>query len=193
MGLSFHYNGRLKADASLNEMVDEVTDLIGIFKWEYYVFEEAFLPGGFDTVKHNYKMYGICFTPQKCETVWLCCLSNGRLSNPVNLQCYGNSENKKEQEYLYLLSVKTQYAGIRIHKLLIHLFKYLSRKYFSDFTLNDEGGYWETGNEKLLKDTFERYSYVTDGSVSSTDNEPLKPGETYEAYFERILKEIHKK
>jgi len=92
-----------------------------------------------------------------------------------------------------MLSTKTQYAGIEIHKLIIHLFKYLSGKYLQDFILSDEGQYWETGDEKLLQDTFKRYTDLIESFASSIENYPRKSGENFEGYFARLLKQIHGK
>ena len=193
MGLSFHYNGSFSAKASLPAMIEEVKDIAEMFQWKYHIYEEVFPENSFGKTQYNHKISGIGFTPPECETVWLCFLSNGKMSSPSNLQFFGNSENKEEQEYLYMLSVKTQYAGIEIHKLLIHLLKYLDAKYFQDFTVTDEGQYWETGDEKLLQDTFKRYTYLIDSFAASIENYPVKTGETYEAYFERILKQMDEK
>ncbi len=102
-------------------------------------------------------------------------------------------KNKEEAEYLYMLSTKTQYAGIEIHKLVIHLLKYLSEKYLQDFALMDEGEYWETGDEKLLGDAFKRYTFLIESFTSSIENYPKKAGESFETYFEKLLKQMHKK
>jgi hypothetical protein len=193
MGLSIHYNGSFNAKASLQAMIEEVKDLAEIFQWKYNVYEKEFPANNFGKEQYNQKIYGISFTPPECETVWLCFLSNGKMSSPVHLQFYGNSKNKEEKEYLYMLSVKTQYAGMEIHKLIIHLLKYLSRKYLQDFNVNDEGEYWETGDEKLLQDAFNRYTFLIDSFTSSIKNYPIKQGESFEAYFERLLKQIHEK
>ena len=75
-----------------------------------------------------------------------------------------------------MLSVKTQYAGIEIHKLIIHLLKYLSGKYLQDFKVIDEGEYWETGDEKLLQDTFKRYTDLIESFASSLETYPKNPG-----------------
>ena len=191
MGLSIHYSGSFNTKASLQAMIEEVKDIAEIYKWRYYVFEDQFPADSPGKAEYNQNIYGICFTPPECETVWLCFLSNGKMSSPSNLQFFGNSKNKEEQEYLYMLSVKTQYAGIEIHKLIIHLLKYLSGKYLQDFTVNDEGEYWETGDEKLLQDTFKRYTDLIENFASSIENYPIKSGESFEAYFERLLKQIH--
>jgi len=193
MGLSIHYNGSFNEKASLQSMIEEVKDIAEIYKWKYFVFEDAFQAAGFGKAEYNQNIYGICFTPPECETVWLCFLSNGKMSSPAHLQFFGNSTNQAEQEYLYMLSVKTQYAGIEIHKIVIHILKYLSDKYLRDFTLSDEGQYWETGDEKLLQDIFKRYTVLIESFASSIENYPRNSGESFEAYFERLLKQIQKK
>lgn len=193
MGLSIHYSGSFNAKASLQAMIEEVKDIAEIHKWRYHVFDDEFPADSPGKAEYTQNIYGICFTPPECETVWLCFLSNGKMSSPSHLQFFGNSTNKEEQEYLYMLSVKTQYAGIEIHKLVIHLLKYLSGKYLQDFTLNDEGQYWETGDEKLLQDTFKRYTALIESFAASIENFPKKYGESFEAYFERLLKQIHER
>ena len=193
MGLSIHYSGSFNTKASLQAMIEEVKDIVEIYKWRYYVFEDQFPADSPGKAEYNQNIYGICFTPPECETVWLCFLSNRKMSSPVNLQFFGNSTNKQEQEYLYMLSVKTQYAGIEIHKIIIHILKHLSGKYLRDFTLSDEGQYWETGDEKLLQDTFTRYTVLIESFASSIENYPRNSGESFEAYFERLLKQIDEK
>jgi hypothetical protein len=115
------------------------------------------------------------------------------MSNPLQLQFFGKSKNKADQSYLYILSVKTQTAGIEIHKLIIHLFKHLSKKYLKSFALNDEGQYWEIGDEILLQETFKRYTDLLDSFSSAIEYYPMKKGETFETYFERLTQQVHNK
>jgi|SRR5450631_774180 hypothetical protein len=193
MGLSIHYSGSFKAEASLQAMIEEVKDIAEIYKWKYNIYNDAFPVDSIGKKIYNQNIYGISFTPPNCETVCLCFLSNGKMSSPSHLVFFGNSTNKEEAGYLYMLSVKTQYAGIETHKLIIHLLKYVSAKYLQDFIVNDEGEYWESGDEKLLQDTFKRYTDLIENFSSSIENYPIKPGESFETYFERILKVIHKR
>ena len=111
----------------------------------------------------------------------------------ARLKYFGNSENEKDKMYLYMLSSKTQYAGSTIHKIIIHLLKYLSQKYFQDFQLTDEGGYWETGDEKLLEKNFKAYNDLLDGVVYSIKNYPINNAESFTDYFERIIKMLDAK
>ncbi len=190
MGLSIYYRGSFNKNSSLSKMIEEVKDIAEIYKWPYYIFEKEFPAGSFHTSTHNDELYGISFTPPGCETVSLCFLSNGRMSGPLELQLYGNSRDKKEQEYLYMLSVKTQYAGEQIHKLIIHLLRHVSNTYLVDFFLKDEGEYWETGDEKLLEQNFKLYNRLLNIVGDTFENNPLMPGESFDEYFERVLKQI---
>ena len=192
MGLSIHYSGSFNPKASLKGMIEEVEDIAKIYNWEYHIFDTEF-PNQTDTEKYNDNVYGICFTPPECETVSLEFLSNMRMSSVVHLKHFGNSDNKDYQKYLYMLAVKTQYAGIQIHMLLIHLFKYLSEKYFLNFKMFDEGKYWETSDENVLKEMFSRYNILIDTVRESLQNFPAKPGESIEALCERLIEYLSKK
>ena len=49
------------------------------------------------------------------------------------------------------------------------------------------------GDEKLLKDTFKRNADLIESFASSIENYPVKPGESFETYFERLIKLIQEK
>ena len=115
------------------------------------------------------------------------------MSSAPNLKFFGNSTDEDYKKYLYMLSVKTQFAGSTTHKLIIHLLKYLNKKYFNEFKVIDEGNYWETEDEKLLEETFEKYNDLLDSVGSALENIPMDSAETFEEYFQRILKIIHGK
>ena len=133
-------------------------------------------------------LFGISITPTNCETVSFTFLSNGRMSSVVNLQAFGGDE--KNMDYVYKVFTKTQYAGAEMHKLLIHLFRHLSKKYFTNFELIDEGQYWETGDEKLLEEIFQRYTDMINSFTSSLEKFPRLDGESFEEYFERLGNKI---
>ena len=193
MGLSIHYSGSFNPVASLADMIEEVKEIAEIYHWKYFVFEQAFPENSLGKEEYNEDIYGICFTPPGCETVSLSFLSNGRMSDLVHLKSFGMDENQEERSCLYALSVKTQYAGIEIHKLIIHLLKYLDKKYWLDFKVTDEGQYWETGDEELLKETFKRYTDLMDNFATSIEIYPMHHGESFIDYFERLLKQMRDK
>jgi hypothetical protein len=192
MGLSIHYSGSFNPSASLEGMIEEVVEIAKVYNWKYTVFETIFPQGEFDD-KYDEKIYGITFTPPSCEPVFLTFLSNGRMSSSAHLKFFGNSSDKKKQKYLYMLSTKTQYAGIKTHMLIILLLKYLSNKYVQTFQLTDEGRYWETGDEKLLEDSFKRYNDLLNSVSDALETFPVKTGETMEEYLSRLLDCVNKK
>ncbi len=192
MGLTLHYSGSFRKNASLSEMIEEVKDIATIYKWPYFIYETEF-PENPDDPAVKQSVYGIAVTPPECETLSLSFLANRRMSNEVMLQFYGDATTPERQSYLYMLWVKTQFAGAETHKLLVHLLKYLEKKYLENLTVKDEGHYWETGDEQLLEETFRRYSDLLDSTFFALESFPMQPGETFEAYFERVLQHKAKK
>jgi hypothetical protein len=190
MGLSFHYKGALKNPGLLKKMIEEVTDISLANQWKFHVFEEAFPSEAFTLDSYNDSIYGICFSPPNCEVVCLTFLSNGKMCAFYNLESSKVSLNELDDNYL---SVKTQFAGPEIHKQLITIFDYINKKYFENFDLTDEGNYWETKNDQLLKDTFKKYTNLINGFDSLLDNIPIGERETIEEYLIRIAEINNKK
>jgi hypothetical protein len=186
MGLSFHYKGKLKKPQSLKKIIEEVTDICNANKWEFTIFEEDFPNNAFTIEPNRDSVYGICFTPPKCETVHLTFLSNGKLCAFYNLELNKRLEKLEDDTYLYFLSVKTQYCGPEIHKILISIFDYLNRNCFEDFEFTDEGQFWETRDEKLLEEIFNRYSNLINSFGSVLEHIPVLEGESMENYILRI-------
>ena len=193
MGLSIHYSGTFNKNTSLKEMIEEVKDVAKAFNWEYEVFEEEFPENSLDAENfHPENLYGIYITPPHCEPVFICFLSNGKMSGPVQLKFFGNPENDLEKLSLHTVSVKTQYAGIEVHKLIIHLFKHLSKKYLINFEMEDEGGYWETLDEKVLDKKFSIYNNLMDKMSLALETLPKNSEESFDQYLKRLMNIIHK-
>ena len=85
----------------------------------------------------------------KCETLEFLFDSNGNLRDPISMVNISEGTLKPEDVWI---SVKTQYAGPETHIGVIGLLKYLKKLYIPDLEVQDEGGYWETGNFKILKE-----------------------------------------
>jgi hypothetical protein len=192
MGLSIHYSGSFKPSASLQEMIDEVVEIAKVYHWKYTIHETQF-PKDAPEGEYEDKIYGVTFAPLSCEPVFLSFLSNRRISSVVHLHFFGHSTDKDNQKYLYMLSTKTHYGGIKTHMLIIHLLKYLSDKYFEHFQLTDEGKYWETGDEKLLEETFRLYDGLLNSITDSLETFPVMSGEKMEDYLSRLLGYVWRK
>ena len=193
MGLSFHYNGRFSRSASLRSMIEEVEDVAKIYNWKYHVFEIAFPDGSRDMEEYDQSVYGICFSPEKCEPIFLCFLSNGKMSSPQNLQIWGKDAPTPNEQFLYLLSTKTQYAGYEVHMVIIHLLKYLGGKYFVELHVTDESSYWERGDKTLVKEAFERYNQMMDNFSLMLENIPARRNETIDEFINRLFAYIENK
>jgi hypothetical protein len=193
MGLSFHYSGSIAKPGYLPELITEVLDIAKVFGWKYVVHEQQFPAEMFGLPNYNNLIYGISFTPPNCETVSISFLSNGRISDESHLLFFGKTPTQPEQAYLYMLSVKTQFAGVSVHQILIQLFRHLNKKYFVNFSLIDEGKYWETNDEELLKTIFKKYTDLLDNFSFAIENFPALTDETIEIYFERLFTWIKKK
>lgn len=193
MGLTIHYNGKFDPSSSIAEMIEEVKDVAEAYNWEYDIFETSFPENSFDKELFNDEIYGIMFSPPKCEPVCFTFLSNGRMASPMGLQIWGKEKDPERKNYIYHVFTKTQFAGREIHKVIIHLFKYITDKYFSEFQMYDEGQYWETNDEDLLDEIFTRYEDALDIVGTALNNLPREENESFEDYFNRILRNIKRR
>ncbi len=191
MGLSFHYSGRIAKPELLHELIKEIQDISNVYHWKYTIYESVFPENSVLKANYNKNIYGISFSPPNCEPIFISFLSTGRMSSPSHLTFFGKTKVQTESEYLYMISVKTQYAGVEIHQFIIQLFRYLSKKYFADFKLTDEGQYWETNNEDILRANFTKYAELITGFASAIECYPILADENIESYLERLLKQIH--
>jgi len=193
MGLSIHYNGKFRDGADLSAMIDEIKEIAEILNWDYHVYNREF-PEKEHREISEMEIYGIEVIPQKCEPVSFCFLPNRRLSAKHLLMFWGKTDEGMENKFLYLLSTKTQYAGIEVHKAIILLFKHLVKSnYFENFEMIDEGEYWETGDEKILEENFKRYNALIDNFTLAIESTGMNENETIEDFITRIAKMINKK
>mgnify|MGYP001607375097 FL=1 len=194
MGLSIHYQGRIKDNALIDEMTEEVADVCNSMGWKYHLMEVV------DTEKpesntHHIRyspedVKGITFSPEECEPVILTFLPDGMLVNWVKLIHYDHLTNDLAIEWVH---TKTQFAGPDTHIAVVKLLHYISEKYFSFFELSDEGLYWGTWDEKILLSQFAKYNSLLDKMTAALQNVKLAPGETVENLADRIEEILKKK
>lgn len=179
MGLSIHYSGTIKDFARINELIAEVADICQSLNWTYHIIKEP----------NAGQLNGICFSPEKCEPIFLTFLPGGRMCSPVNLMNRDLYEkNGLDAELVYTTSTKTQFAGPDAHIAIIKLLRYLKEKYFSVFELSDEGMYWETVDEKILLSQFAKYEFLLNAVAGALSEMEAIPGETPLSLTDRIEK-----
>jgi hypothetical protein len=179
MGLSFHYSGRLRQPQQEQTLAAEVADICRDLSWEYTPLERR---------SEAAPLYGIAVSPPNCEALFLTFLPGGRLLSPVQFMIQGDPQDP----YYYTIHTKTQYAGVDTHLALIKLLKYLGAKYFTELEVEDEGQYWETGDETLLRSQFHKYNQVLEALTDALSELPALPDESVESLagrLERLLKE----
>ena len=181
MGLAIHYSGYLQHKEMLDPLIEEVTDICKELGWPTHSFDD-------DAIK------GVSFAPEGSEPVFLTFNHEGRTLSPLSIltkDIYDGVQIPKE--LIYTTSTKTQYAGMEAHIAVIRLLKYLSTKYLKDFTLSDEGNYWETGDEKILSRQFDRYNGAMDMFSAVLKDLPAVPGETAASLAERLERLLKKR
>lgn len=196
MGLSIHYRGQIKENALIDELISETVDICKSLSWNHLIIEKKGNandkahetdPGFINYAEEDLK--GIIVMPEACEPVSLVFFPSGRLCCPVKLQYNNPAVNDMMVE---TVSTKTQYAGMDVHITVLKLLQYFKDKYFSAFELTDEGNYWETKDEAVLKVQFDRYNFLVDAVHDALRGIKAVPGETPQSLADRI-EEILKK
>lgn len=194
MGLSIHYQGKIKDYAIITEMMAELADICKTMQWPFQLFEPK--NPNQNISKEKFTKYtpldvkGISFTPENCETVSLTFLPNGELVCPAKLVFYDHLTNDLMIE---VISVKTQYAGPELHIALLKLLQYISNKYFASFTLDDEGEYWGKWDVKHFYKKFARYDFLVNSVTKALEGIDIKPGDTPETILSKIESILQKK
>lgn len=163
MYIKLRYRGRLRQPSDAYQLIQEVQDICAANAWNYKVWDEDWsLPSSlemsFTGTAMNFTghapLKGITLNVGDAETAWLTFQPDGTLQSfftLVNPLFIGNDEDFPWQR------VKTGNDGPQTHIALCKLFHYLSDKYFSVFEVQDESGYWDSGNDEQfsfwLRDT----------------------------------------
>jgi len=137
MGITISYRGKIDNTDDIDKLTDELTDISKELKWEYERIDDR---------EQNVK--GIIIKPhQKSEPLSILFNKDSELINWGELSFH--EANSGEKHFAF---IKTQYAPLEIHIAVIKLLKYLKSRYISNLEVFDEGDYWDTMDEKVLKD-----------------------------------------
>ena len=140
MGLTIHYQGGIDRIEDIPKLVDELEDIAESMGWMSQRINN-------DESDPNFR--GIIVNPKgECEPLCFLFDRTGKLRVLMDLI----SDQIEPTEYSYFNSTKTQFVAIETHVWIIGLLRYLKKHYFSDLSVRDEGGYWETENFETLKE-----------------------------------------
>lgn len=190
MGITIHYQGKIRSPKLLPELIEEVQDIAIENKWKYHVFESELPAEEYGKDSFEDELYGITFTPPECEMVDFTFLSTGQLCSVVGIKIY--FEDEPNDIFIEWNSVKTQFSGPQIHIILVHLLEHIATKYLTDFKVLDEGEYWETRDEKLLIQKFDLLNGILRSMESNMEMIPKKPDEDLVDYIRRIMENVQK-
>jgi hypothetical protein len=193
MGLTIHYSGRMADKQKLPMLIEELEEIAKVHGWNYHIFETKFPLGECQDDDNDGNLYGMCMNPPECEPVAFSFTNNGRMCGPGQFSLWSNSTDETEKKYLYMNFTKTQYAGVEIHKMIIGIFRYVASHYLTDFKMNDEAEYWETGDEKLLVENFRLNTELINSFAETLQTNALREDEDVETYLERIIREFRDK
>jgi hypothetical protein len=96
--------------------------------------------------------------------------ADGRLRSIMDmiLQCEGRTTPGNAW-----VSMKTQFLPPDVHVWIVGLLKYLQKRYFSNLEVNDEGGFWETGDRAALEAKMRFLNEKMDELATGLTNESL--------------------
>ncbi len=180
MGVTIHYRGRLKSPARYTALLTEIKDICDSNQWHYtivpsYNKAEKILPE-----LNESELTGISFSVAKgSEPVMFFFNNEGILRGPF-------SDYWKEEPLPWLF-VKTQFAGPEAHVVLCTLLKYLFDKYFDQYEVVDEGGYWHTGNAAGLAEKMGMINSALD-KIEHTVEDLKDRGYKGEALVDALMK-----
>ncbi len=144
MGVTIHFEGQLSSSNNFDKVIDVSKKFAELNHWEYFIFQEdnKLLERIKDEQDWNYEgsTKGIQLQPD----------SN---SDPFILEF---DENLYVQEFC-----KTQFADLSVHILIINFLKQI-QPYFDNFTVDDEGEYWDTFDVKLLQQHVDNCNHASD-------------------------------
>ena len=121
--MTIHYRGRLRDVDMIADLVTEVSSLAETLGWTFQTIHDETLRGIVLEVHDD------------CDPVILLVDRDGTLRSPF----------EELDELSLQLFVKTQYAPAEVHLAIVRLFRHVKKRYFAEFTVHDDSGYWETG------------------------------------------------
>lgn len=177
MGLTLHYKGELNDINQVHKLKDELIDIAETMNWKWDSLDGDWkkLPTA-ELIQHeegiriagHLPLKGMSFTPHPdCEPVSFYFDSLGRLGTPISMVLINEGRLKDEAPWI---SVKTQFASAKVHITIVKLLKYIKEKYITNLQVDDEGSYWETGDENILKEKMDFITQKLDMLESALSN-----------------------
>ena len=157
MGVTIHYRGTIDEPERIRDLQRELADIAKSMGWEHSIMDDDWTvppdatlvhEQGAATITGHLGLKGISLLPGGGgEALSFFVDAAGRLRSIMDMiqQCEGRTAGDNAW-----VSMKTQFLSPDIHVWIVGLLKYLQKRYFSDLEVDDEGGFWETGDRAAL-------------------------------------------
>lgn len=184
MGVTIHYGGTLKSIELVDDLVDEIVEVCNANDWKYQIVDtrthENTDPN--DPLPH---LKGISFGTDESESIWYTFNESGMLLSPM-VALFQQHEPEQMEGLDHHAFTKTQSAGPDYHIKLVNIMKYVAKKYFTIWNVNDKSQYYETGD----KDHLVECMGIIDRSLAALNDAFAEHGEDMTHKSEEEIKEF---
>jgi len=198
MGLSVHYRGSLTDKKQIHNFIHELEDIAKSVNWEYRILDEdwsrppdarlAHNSAGQAVIEGELGLKGIILSMHKdCESLNLCFKASGELASPLQIALSADEDYLGQPEWV---SVKTQFAGPDVHVALVKLLRYLKGKYLHDLEVDDESGYWDTGDYNAIVKNISLINRAIDAISNQLENSDAETEDDIIAQIEKALRDL---
>lgn len=180
MGVTIHYRGKLDNTDQLPEFLEKLMSIATGFGWKFLVLDEDWsvpvnavlkTEGKNPEIKGHLGLKGIQLQPSGgSESLDFFFDSNGYLLSPMNVILILEGHLTVEDAWI---SVKSQFSSAEMHVMIIGLLKYIKEHHLPNLEVQDEGGYWETGDHRALIEKMRLIQDKIDYLSRELSSEPL--------------------
>ncbi len=157
MGVTIHYRGVLDEPQRIRDLQRELADFAESMGWEYSLLDDDWTvppdavlvhEQGSASIQGHLGLKGISLSPGGGEPLSFLADADGRIRSIMGVirQCEGRATSDNDW-----VSMKTQFLAPDVHVWIVGLLKYLQKWYFPNLEVDDEGGFWETGDRGALE------------------------------------------
>jgi hypothetical protein len=203
MGITIFAQGKLKSIEDIPRLIEYIKSTAGAYGWKYHVIDDDFdarldaalSPGSpvanTSHIKGTLGLKGIVLNIDNgSEPLAILFDRVGVLTDMLQQLAWVQNEKQGDR----FTVCKTQFGNIDTHIRIVELLDELKQRYIANLVVNDEGGYWENRDRRLLAEKrvilgqcLRRVEKVI-SSIEMSDDEPR----TADALTERIEKALLK-
>lgn len=203
MGITISARGRIDRLGDIPRLIDEVKGIAAERGWKVTIVDDNFdaqpdatltRPGEdrpAAVIKGSLGLKGIVLSVDAAAEPLAILFDQSGILTDMLQQLSWLGDNRQGQRFT---ACKTQFGDIDAHIRIIELLDVLKNKYIHDLAVNDEGGYWEDRDRRLLAEKRAVLEYYLDrcerviGSVEISGVKDLNPDAVASRVVDALLK-----